>query len=213
MARRRSPVNSARSARPNPRKNVARILASSSFSSAVSLSSGLSRSSRNRWRRRSMSGSAAASRASTWRASMLTVSMSRACSHWPVKFFISASDRGSVSIRLICAVRFFLKAPSPARRNNSASGIDDQKKYDSLEARAYSSTNGCVVVAAGVPPAVEGGILPPGGVPDFARPFDVVRSFPPGGTPGSTAGETPATTSIPSSRNRNRGEASTATIA
>jgi 8-amino-7-oxononanoate synthase len=55
-------------------------------------------------------------------------------------------------------------------------------------------------VMAGVPPAVEGGILPPGSGPglqtvveDFNKSVPK-RAFPPGGTPSSTAGGTPATT-------------------
>ena len=59
------------------------------------------------------------------------------------------------------------------------------------------------VVAAGVSPAVEGGILPPGkgaGILGRLTPFQATACtcalYPPGGTPGSTAGGTPAATSI-----------------
>ena len=52
-------------------------------------------------------------------------------------------------------------------------------------------------VAAGVPPAVEGGVSPPGLAPDTLQranakssmPSDLSSPVPPGGTPGSTAGE------------------------
>ena len=47
-------------------------------------------------------------------------------------------------------------------------------------------------VAAGVPPAVEGGILPPGILRDNLTGLKLPASFPPGGTPGSTAGRMPA---------------------
>ncbi|HTL55698.1 MAG TPA: hypothetical protein VL361_08460 [Candidatus Limnocylindrales bacterium] len=46
-------------------------------------------------------------------------------------------------------------------------------------------------VAAGVPPAVEGGILPPGSSAENSPPV-----IPPGETTGATAGETPAATSV-----------------
>jgi adenine-specific DNA-methyltransferase len=49
-------------------------------------------------------------------------------------------------------------------------------------------------VAAGVPPAVEGGILPPGTALKGSTAREMSNAFPPGGTPGSTAGETPAAT-------------------
>jgi hypothetical protein len=49
-------------------------------------------------------------------------------------------------------------------------------------------------VAAGVPPAVEGGILPPGSALEVLNPGGIPTQAPPGGTPGSTAGETPAAT-------------------
>jgi hypothetical protein len=49
-------------------------------------------------------------------------------------------------------------------------------------------------VAAGVPPAVEGGILPPGSALEVLNPDRMGTQAPPGGTPGSTAGETPAAT-------------------
>jgi beta-mannosidase len=59
-------------------------------------------------------------------------------------------------------------------------------------------------VAAGVSPAVEGGILPPGSAVEISQdpippsgtpvPLGGGRLFPPGGTPGSAAGETPAAT-------------------
>jgi len=51
-------------------------------------------------------------------------------------------------------------------------------------------------VAAGVPPAVEGGILPPGKISGvwYETAQVQVGAFPPGGTPGSTAGGTPAAT-------------------
>ena len=49
------------------------------------------------------------------------------------------------------------------------------------------------VVAAGVPPAVEGGILPPGTASAFSKPVETRSDHPPGG-PGSTAGKMPAAT-------------------
>jgi segregation and condensation protein A len=51
-----------------------------------------------------------------------------------------------------------------------------------------------LAVAAGVPPAVEGGILPPGNSPNPSRPQETVAESPPGATPGSTADETSAAT-------------------
>jgi hypothetical protein len=51
-------------------------------------------------------------------------------------------------------------------------------------------------VAAGVPPAVEGGILPPGPAFELSSGDRVATRVPPGGTPGSTAGETPAATAL-----------------
>src|SRR5436309_4790469 len=54
------------------------------------------------------------------------------------------------------------------------------------------------VVAAGVPPAVESGILPPGAGSAFSRPVETLSNHAPAGTPGSTAGKMPAaTTDIP----------------
>ena len=44
-------------------------------------------------------------------------------------------------------------------------------------------------VAAGILPAVEGGILPPGPKPEWRR-----MAIPPGKMPGSTAGRMPAAT-------------------
>ena len=49
-------------------------------------------------------------------------------------------------------------------------------------------------VAAGVSPAVEGGILPPGIRSVVSARLDPSTRLPPGGTPGSTAGETPTAT-------------------
>jgi segregation and condensation protein A len=49
-------------------------------------------------------------------------------------------------------------------------------------------------VAVGVPPAVEGGILPPGNAPDTTEPQKPLAENPPGATPGSTADETSAAT-------------------
>src|SRR5207249_723322 len=47
-------------------------------------------------------------------------------------------------------------------------------------------------VAAGVPPASEGGILPPGSAPEIQSTVPKLQPAPPGGTPNSSAGETPA---------------------
>ena len=51
-----------------------------------------------------------------------------------------------------------------------------------------------LAVAAGVPPAVGGGILPPGNTPNPSSPQETLAESPPGGTPGSTADETSAAT-------------------
>jgi len=51
-----------------------------------------------------------------------------------------------------------------------------------------------IKVASGVPPDVEGGILPPGTNAASPRGPEVTARNPPGGTPGSTAGRMPATT-------------------
>jgi len=48
---------------------------------------------------------------------------------------------------------------------------------------------GATSVAAGVPPAVEGGILPPSSAFERSSASTPARQVPPGGTPGSTAGE------------------------
>jgi chromosome segregation protein len=54
------------------------------------------------------------------------------------------------------------------------------------------------LVAAGVSPAAEGDVPPLGTGLEEAQDFGfIVPSFPPGGTPGSLAGETPAATSLP----------------
>jgi hypothetical protein len=45
------------------------------------------------------------------------------------------------------------------------------------------------VVAVGVSPAVEGGILPPDSRFGLGRPLTIGVQVPPGETPGSTAGE------------------------
>ncbi len=47
---------------------------------------------------------------------------------------------------------------------------------------------------AGVPPAVEGGILPPGSALKFSKALPLRTSIPPGETPNSKAGRTPAAT-------------------
>jgi general secretion pathway protein E len=52
----------------------------------------------------------------------------------------------------------------------------------------------CRGVAAGVPPAVEGGILPPERAHELSMDQDILTPVPPGGTPGSTAGRLPAAT-------------------
>jgi segregation and condensation protein A len=51
-----------------------------------------------------------------------------------------------------------------------------------------------LAVAAGVPPAVEGGILPPGNSPGLSAGMEISADNPPGGTPGSTADEPSAAT-------------------
>ena len=50
------------------------------------------------------------------------------------------------------------------------------------------------IVATGIPPAVEGGILPAGIALKFSKVPDMPYLVPPGETPGSTAGGTPAAT-------------------
>jgi segregation and condensation protein A len=50
------------------------------------------------------------------------------------------------------------------------------------------------VVAAGVPPAVDGGILPPGSPSDASASSDTPANNPPGGTPGSAADKMSAIT-------------------
>ncbi|HEU0038149.1 MAG TPA: helicase-related protein, partial [Verrucomicrobiae bacterium] len=49
-------------------------------------------------------------------------------------------------------------------------------------------------VAAGILPAVEGGILPPGAALEISTRLELSRILPPGETPGSTAGRMPAAT-------------------
>ena len=49
-------------------------------------------------------------------------------------------------------------------------------------------------VASGVSPDVEDGILPSGPASDISKRSKLATPFPPGGTPGSTAGQRPAAT-------------------
>jgi hypothetical protein len=49
-------------------------------------------------------------------------------------------------------------------------------------------------VVAGILPAVEGGILPPGPVREVCDVLAIQAVIPPGETPGSTAGRMPAAT-------------------
>jgi len=65
-----------------------------------------------------------------------------------------------------------------------------------VTARAIARQIGLDGVAAGVPPDAVGGILPPGVWPEVSDPRQVTTQGPPRGTPGSTAGETPATTCL-----------------
>jgi hypothetical protein len=58
----------------------------------------------------------------------------------------------------------------------------------------FVKPHGRSVVAAGVPPAVEGGILPPGPGPENSGAPSISSPTPPGRMPGSTAGGTPAAT-------------------
>jgi segregation and condensation protein A len=60
--------------------------------------------------------------------------------------------------------------------------------FDEIEIRHVE------VVVADVPPAVEGGILPPDNSPDISASVQPSVDNPPGGTPSSTADKMPATT-------------------
>ena len=91
---------------------------------------------------RAIAGSNLSSRASTERASMGIVSMSRVRSHWPTKSCTNAAERGSFSIRATCACRFSRSLPAPASCISSSSGMDDHSRYESREAREYSSMSG-----------------------------------------------------------------------
>lgn len=142
MARRRSPFSSNWANRRKPPWNVLRASASSFFSASVNSSGGLRVSSRNRPRFFWASGSGGSSRLMTAKAFTCTESTPRACNHWPTKCRTNSFDFGSASIRLNWAWRFVRNLPSLARRVNSASGMVDQRKYDSRLARAYSSISG-----------------------------------------------------------------------
>ncbi len=63
------------------------------------------------WRRVS---SSPASRRMIWRGLLAMPSTSRACSHWPVKLRARFSERGSLSMRSICAGRFWRNSPRAA---------------------------------------------------------------------------------------------------
>src|SRR5581483_1841447 len=73
----------------------------------------------------------------------------------------------------------------------------DNRQLGMIARFAQELRPGCVRprdVAAGVSPAVEGGILPPGSAFELSSEVAMPTSIPPGGTPGSTTGETPAAT-------------------
>ena len=90
--------------------------------------------------------------------------------------------------------------------NNSGSWTTMDSEMTSSPTRSMRLSSFCVstftkpaalwpgTVAAGVPPAVEGGILPPGPGGVICNAFELVTSVPPGETPGSTAGGPPAAT-------------------
>jgi len=64
-------------------------------------------------------------------------------------------------------------------------------EFGEIELRRAVAFNG---VAAGVPPAVEGGILPPGTASEISTPTHMSTVLPPGGSPGSMADRMPAAT-------------------
>src|ERR1035438_10752743 len=64
-----------------------------------------------------------------------------------------------------------------------------QRTIKAYWADAKGAPGHCHHVAAGILPAVEGGILPPGGAPRACG-----TAIPPGKMPGSTAGRMPAAT-------------------
>ena len=70
----------------------------------------------------------------------------------------------------------------------SASLSDFLRKCDALKFAPPQT------VAAGILPAVEGGILPPGAAPESSSATPIAPSIPPGRMPGSPAGKIPAAT-------------------
>jgi putative membrane-bound dehydrogenase-like protein len=86
-----------------------------------------------------------------------------------------------------------------AKINDPKASLEDRLKgitaaRETKDEMAKAELLNLLRVAAGVPPAVEGGVSPPGNDAGTSKASSNTRSSPPGGTPGSTAGGTPAAT-------------------
>jgi Cu+-exporting ATPase len=95
--------------------------------------------------------------------------------------------------RLLARLKIFLKNALVIERMARVDAI----VFDKTGTLTSSGASAVKFVAAGVPPAIEGGILPPGSSHDISSPLECRTFLPPGGTPSSTAGRMPAATMLP----------------
>jgi hypothetical protein len=77
----------------------------------------------------------------------------------------------------------------PMTKEALDSKADERIGFAAMYPPPLGASGHCHQVAAGILPAVEGGILPPGGAPHACG-----TAIPPGKMPGSTAGKMPAAT-------------------
>src|SRR5207249_4096001 len=117
-----------------------------------------------------------------------------ACCHWEISFASAAASPGF-------ADRQRARMGSRSREGSVALSVFQRvARYFADNPLSTAKALRRRTVAAGVPPAVEGGILPPDLVLDFPARLEPSTLLPPGRMPGSTAGETPAATSNVTSR-------------
>src|SRR6266545_767647 len=112
-----------------------------------------------------------------------------ACCHWEISFARSAASPG-------LAERQRARMGSRSRDGSVELRVFQrvERYFGDNPLSAAKALRRCTV-AAGVPPAVEGGTLPPDLALDVAARLEPSTLLPPGRMPGSTAGETPAATS------------------
>jgi hypothetical protein len=98
---------------------------------------------------------------------------------------------------VLTAHAFLLKNPRPTREQirraifqNLCRCTGYQQIIDAVEKAAPHYR----IVASGISPDVEDGILPSGPASDISKRSKLATPFPPGRTPGSTAGQRPAAT-------------------